>query len=70
MRQLRRAEFRVAATAYFGMPGALAASPVGDTTIVSSSNGSLAGAANDLLDALFLRVWGNPLQLRLICWTR
>ena len=46
------AELRVAATAYSGTPGALAASAVGDTAIVSLSNGSLAGAATDLLDAL------------------
>ena len=46
------AESRVAATAYSGTPGALAASAVGGTAIVSVSNGSLAGAATNLLDAL------------------
>ena len=46
------AELRVAATACSGALGALAASPVGSTAIVSLSNGSLAGAATDLLDAL------------------
>ena len=64
------AESRVAATAYSGTPGAPATSAVGTTAIVSVSNGSHAGAATDLLDAMLVEVWGNPLELRLICWTR
>ena len=52
------AELRVAATAYSGTPGELAASTVGDTATVSLSNGSLAGAATDLLDATFFEGMG------------
>ena len=46
------AELRVAVTVFSGTPGALAASAFGCTAIVSVSNGSLASAATDLLDAL------------------
>ena len=54
------AELRVAATAYSGTPGALAASAVGCTAIVSLSDGSFAGAATDLLDAMLVEGMGEP----------
>ena len=54
------AESRVAAAAYSWMPGALAASAVGSTAIVSVSNGSLAGAATDLLDAMLVEGMEEP----------
>ena len=54
------AKLRVAATAYSGTPGALAASAVGCTAIVSVSNGSLAGAATDLLDAMLVEGMEEP----------